>query len=334
MKKPLGNIKIVIIEDDQEKSEELIEILYGLGFNLEKIKSSGYAENGIELINDELPDVVLLDLKIPYNEDDRRIKIDNSNKVINEVERLNAARNQEDSSTGIIIISASVQDSGLKNNYKHIPEVVDFFDKDEIALNKDGFKSKLLNKIEIATERDFRHKTQINLSDIRQVNLKKLETIHKGLYERINSDLLGQFDKLNNREINTNQIIENIIGLSGRIVEDILNLVDNDHSTLTTYSNIDNFNSVRNRLTNYTGRWWNNDSKKLENKGKKIFSRSAAEYARLAYMFRSEALHSKEADTDNKNIFVGNSYSIGDAAISINLIMPLILEFIKYKTRN
>jgi len=136
MKKSIGEISVLIIEDDREKREELVEILRDFGIELSNINYTKYAEEGIELLNNELPDVVLLDLNIPYSQGSESIKIDNSNKVIRAVERTNIARNLEDHSTGIIIISASVSDDGLRKNYKHIKEVVDFFDKDEIALNE------------------------------------------------------------------------------------------------------------------------------------------------------------------------------------------------------
>ncbi len=328
MKNHIFDIKVVIIEDDKEKREELIEILRDIDIKLENIKQSKYAEDGIEIIANELPDVVLLDLKIPYSEESESIKIDNSNKVIKEVERLNAARNQEDASTGILIISASIQDDGLRKNYKHIPEVVDFFDKDEIALDENKFKKEVLRKILQVVERDFRHETKIELKEIRNVKLNKLKEIHIGLYDRIMNDLLGQFEKLNNRNANTYRLAENIIGLSGRIVEDIINLIENNETNLTPLDNSDNFSSIRNKLTELTGRRWDNYTKSYEVISNPIISRKAAEYARFAYQLRSEALHSKEGDDKNKKIYVNDAYTIEDASVSISLIMPLIQEFI------
>lgn len=330
MKKPVSDIKVVIIEDDKEKREELIEILRDLEIKLENIKQSKYAENGIELIANELPDVVLLDLKIPYSVESESIKIDNSNKVINEVERLNAARNQEDSSTGILIISASIQDDGLRKKYKNTPEVVDFFDKDEIALDEKKFKKELLRKILQVVERDFRHETKIELKEIRNVKLNKLKEIHRGLYDRITKDLLGQFEKLNNRKANIYGIAERIIGLSGRIVEDIINIIENSETDLTPIDDSDNFKSIRNKLTDLTGRRWDNYTKSYDVISTPVFSRKAAEYARFAYQLRSEALHSKEGDDKNAKIFVNDTYTIEDASVSISLIMPLIQEFIIY----
>lgn len=333
MKKPVENIKILIIEDDQEKREELVEILRDNGIRLPNIFTSGYAEKGIDLLEEECPDVVLLDLKIPYNEESISIKIDNSNKVIKAVERINAIRNQEDSSTGIIIISASVDDEGLRKNYKHTIEVVDFFDKDEIALNKKKFITELIKKIHQTTEKEFKHECKVEFAEIRDFKISKLKTIHYGLFERISKDLLQQFEKLNNKNSNVSRIAENVIGVSGRIVEDIINLVDDRQSQLTTNDQSDNLTSVRNRLTNLTGRKYIgfvNYQNKYEIIGNPIFSRKAAEFATFAYKLRSEALHSQEGDNYNNKIFKESRFSIEDAAISITLIIPLINEFINY----
>ncbi len=330
MKKDIALVRIVIIEDDQEKRDELLEILRDIGFRLNNIMQTKYAEKGIELINDELPDIVLLDLKLPYNPDNESISINNSNKVIKEVERLNAVRNQEECSTGIIIISASIDDYGLQRHYKDVPEVVDFFDKDEIALNEEKFKEDLLTKINQAVDRDFKHVCKIDINDIRHIKIKKLETIHEELYNRISTDLFGQFQKLNNKNVNTYLIVEGVIGLSGKIVEDIINLSEDKAADLTLIDDSDNFNSVRDRLNKLTGRNWNHYDKRYNIKGKAVYSRKAAEYARFAYQLRSEALHSKEKDSDNKKYFVGSKYTIEDASVSISLIMPLINEFVKF----
>jgi CheY-like chemotaxis protein len=330
MKKSIGEISVLIIEDDREKREELVEILRDFGIELSNINYTKYAEEGIELLNNELPDVVLLDLNIPYSQGSESIKIDNSNKVIRAVERTNIARNLEDHSTGIIIISASVSDDGLRKNYKHIKEVVDFFDKDEIALNEFFFKASLKKKIQQIADWDFRHSGHIEFKEIRNIKLKKLESINKDLYDRITNDLLGQFGKLNNRNVNTNRVVEGIIGLAGQIVEDIISLIENKNAQLMPEDNSDNFISVRNRLTGLTGRKWNNDNKGYDLKGQSIISRKAAEYASFAYKLRSEALHTKEGDSNNQKIYNNNEYSIEDAAILIDLILPLIKDYIQY----
>lgn len=333
MKKTIDQIKILIIEDDREKREELAEILYNIGFKLANIFHTKFAEEGIALINDELPDVVLLDLRIPYNDNDGREIIDNSNKVIKEVQRINLARNVEEDSTGIIIISASIDDVGIRNNYKHINEVVDFFDKDEIALNEGKFITNLEKKIFQVVERDFKQPCGVELKEIRNIKLKKLESINLDLYNRIITDLLGEFEKLNNKKSNINLISQNVIGLSGIIVEDILNLFDDKNVSLLPIDKSDNSNTVRHKLTRLTGREWDYDHKKYIRGKNEILSRKAAEYARFAYQLRSEVLHSKEGDFEHKKIFNKNNFTILDASISINLIMPLIQEFIEYNEK-
>ncbi|MEX0980489.1 MAG: hypothetical protein WD577_11950 [Bacteroidales bacterium] len=333
MSKPIADIKILIIEDDQEKREELVEILRDAGLSLVNVSVTGFAETGIEKLEDEQPDVVLLDLKIPYNEESMSLNIDNSNKVIHAVERLNVTRNQEADSTGILIISASVDDRGIRNQYKHTKEVIDFFDKDEIALNKEGFKQELLKKIQRTVEREIKHECAVEYPEIRKIKLSKLKPLHLDLHNRIVNDLLGDFEKLNNRNVNTSRVSENIIGLAGRIVEDIINLIEDDQYSLSENDQSDNFTSVRNRLINLSGRKYlrhENRQAIYKTNGERIISRKAAEYGKQAYILRSEALHSKDGDRFNNKIFKDTEYTIEDAAISIGLIIPLISEFITY----
>lgn len=330
----IKKINVLIVEDDQEKREELAELLRDIGIELKNIQQVKYAEKAIEIVNDDLPEVVLLDLKIPFNPDNESINIKNSNLIIKEVERVNAARNNELSSTGIIVISASVDDQGLQENYKHNPDIVDFLDKDEIALDEDKFKGRLLKRIKNIARREFSHDCKIELPTIRKIKLNKLKEINLKLYERIVNDLLERFAGLNNKKANVKRDSEMIIGLAGRIVEDIINLFHDENVDLLPIDESDNFSSVRNKLNNLTGRRWNNSERKLVLIGTPKISRRAAEYARFAYQLRSEALHSKEGDIDNKKLFNTDEFAIEDAAISINLIMPLVQEFINFKNNS
>ena len=334
MTKPTNEIKVVIIEDDKAKKEELVEILHTNKFSLKNIFSTGFSDIGIDLIEEHLPDVVLLDLKIPANEDDQSVKIENSNKVIKDVELINARRNQDDESTGIIIISASVNDSGLQRLYKDKPEIVHFFDKERITLDPKSFSSDLIDKINIVVARNFRHIVQVDYDSIRNIKIKKLESINKDLFERIDTNLLGQFAKLNNRNVNVHQIVEGIIGLSGKIVEDIVILLEDNDASLSIIDDSDNFNSIRNKLTKLSGRKYDHSSKGNDIIYPEIISRKAADFASYAYKLRSEALHSKEGDIKNDKIFVNSKYSISDAVISIDLIMPLVQEFIIHINKN
>jgi len=329
MRKDLGQIKILIIEDEQEKREELVELLRDLGFSLPNIFYTQYAETGIEILDDELPDVVLLDLNIPYSKDNISVKIDNSNKVINAVERLNALRNQDDDSTGILIISASVDDEGIRKKYKHTPEVVDFFVKEDLDLKPEKFKDDLKKKIIIAIEREFNRSTIVEIKELRNLKLKKLQLINVDLFRRIEKEVIDEFEKLNNRKVNESLIARGIIGTVGIIVEDVINLLEDKNALLQPIDDSDNFYSVRNRLNKLTGREWIREDNKFDLAGSKpMISRKAADYARYAYQLRSEVLHTKEGDTDNKKIFNTNNFTIFDASISISLITPLIHEFI------
>jgi hypothetical protein len=94
-----------------------------------------------------------------------------------------------------------------------------------------------------------------------------------------------------------------------------------------SYSN--NVTSVRNKLTALSGRVYT-EYNSYEETGDKIISRKAAEYALKAYQYRNEAVHSQKKDDKNNKIFADSSFSKEDASISVQLIFPLIKDYITY----
>lgn len=52
-------------------------------------------------------------------------------------------------------------------------------------------------------------------------------------------------------------------------------------------------------------------------------------YAAQTFLLRSYASHAPETDKKNENIFYGGEFTKEDAAISINLLVPVIIEYIK-----
>jgi len=334
MKKSLDQVKCLIVEDDQEKREQLVKEMRNLGFNLNNIERTKYAEKAIEKINDELPDVVLLDLNIPYSEDNEKIEINNSNKVIEAVKSINLTRNLSDESTGIIIVSASIDDKGMRNRYKGSPEIVDYIDKYEMAINPQGFAKNLNKQINKVLERKFSQPCLIDFKEIKLSNMKPLEKTHPALYDRIINELFAPLSKLNNRDVNVHHVSNSIISAAGKIVEDIINITLHERPNLTSANINENHMTIRHKLTQLTGRKWDYETKEYIITGSPVFSRKAAEYAQIAYKLRSEAAHSTEADEKNEKLFADCKFTTEDAVIASTLVLPLILEFIQHKTNS
>lgn len=329
MSKPFDQIKCLIVEDDEEKRIQLVRLLQKIGLSLKNVFMKAFAEDAIDCIKDEYPDVVLLDLKIPYNKDDSKIQINNSNKVIDAVKNINNARNTTNESTGVIIISASIDDRGLQNSYKKNQEIVAFIDKIELAQNPEKFQSDLKKQIGKIIERKFSEPCQIELKEIRLSQIKPLEKINTSLYNRLINDILTPLASLNNRNVNIHHVSKKIVTEAGIIVEDIINLSLDKKPSFTQNQGIEPYNSIRNKLNKLTGREWNSQIQGYSLVGEPLFSRKSAEYARLAYKLRSESAHSMEADNKNDKLFANETFTPEDAFIASSLIFPLVLEFIK-----
>jgi len=100
-------------------------------------------------------------------------------------------------------------------------------------------------------------------------------------------------------------------------------------------------NTIVNKLTKLSGRKFlrfENGKAIYKNISslKPIIRRISQEYTHMAYKLRNQASHPPEDDPNFNNLFAGYNakFTKEDAAISINLIVPLIQDYINYMKRN
>ena len=319
--------KLLIVEDEKDKRQGLVRIfMYDGNWPGNLIKDVGSSIEAIKAIEEFEPEVVILDLKIPREKNDEP-RIENAASVLREIEYFNS-KNPE--TIYVIIISASVNDSGIQSLIKEDrSKIISFIDKNEAAIDSDKFKEKLLQQVHKALTRGPEEKI-VTYSSIRKSSIKELKELNPSLWEKIDKYILREFELLFQKDINVDPRAKQIIGTCGEVVEDIIFLISERGYTISPRNYKDYNPSVGERLFKYTGRERDKDSKQLILTGEKpLLSRASAEFAFQAYKYRSEALHSKENDIKNDKIFKGRLFTKEDAAISINLIMPLVLEYIK-----
>lgn len=314
--------KVLIVEDESDKLQGIARILRDEGgISLKNILIARNAVDAIRKLEDDEPQLILLDLKIPRKDDDP-VDICNAIEILKNIELYNFKNNF---SVKVIIVSASIQDYGLqKLIIGDRSDIVSFIDKNDAAINSDDFKDKLLKQIEKAFNHEMIEK-KMDYSSIRKSGIRKLQDLNKTLWEKIDNNILNEFECLTERNVNIHTRAKQIIGCCGEIVEDIVTKLNNNEGTVKESNP-----SIGKILDSLTGRKRNSETKAMIMTGvEPVISRSTADYAYHAYRLRSEALHSAENDLENTRVFKGKTFTREDAAISINLIVPLILEYIE-----
>jgi len=317
--------RILIVEDEKDKREGLVRILMYNGWKGDYIKAVVTSQEAVDSINNFEPEAVILDLKIPHDRNEEP-KISNALEVLKEIELYNSNNLK---SIYVVVISASVEDVGLQSLIKEDrSKIITFIDKNEAAIDSDKFKEKLLRQIDKALNKENEEK-RVSYSSIRRSELKKLREINHKLWEKIDKNVIGEFESLFGKDVNVHARAKQIIGSCGEVVEDLISLLKDNSYKITEKEYEINIPSIGKSLYSLTGRKKDTDTNKLVLTGTKpIISRAAAEFAFQAYRYRSEALHSSENDPENKKVFKDRKLTIEDAAISVNLIMPLIIEYI------
>lgn len=324
--------KVLIIEDESDKLEGIARILRDNGgFSLNNIISARNAVDAIKKLEDDEPQLVLLDLKIPRRDDDP-VDICNAIEILNNIELYNYKNNF---SVRVIIISASIQDNGLqKLIIGDRSDIVSFIDKNEAAINSDDFKSKLLKQIEKAYNHA-KPEMKIDYSSIRKSGIRKLQDLNNTLWDKIDNNILKEFESLTEKNVNIHTRSKQIIGCCGEVVEDIVSQLKNIAIVNGSSTDSKTNPSIGKSLDSLTGRKRDAENKTMVMNGlEPLISRSAADYAFHAYRLRSEALHSADNDLENIRIYKGKTFTREDAAISINLIVPLVLEYIEIIKKN
>jgi CheY-like chemotaxis protein len=323
------DVKFLIVEDDKSNLDHLSRtLLYNTGVPSGNVSEAETADEAIEIISDFEPDIVLLDLKLPRKKGDEP-SIDSAVEILKEIELHNYRNNRF---VRVIVISGSVQDAGVQQLILgDRSNIVKFLDKNAIAIDSDEFKTKLFIQINKATNGEDQERI-VEYTDIRNSQARKLKKLHPTLWKKIEDDILEEFEKLFEKHANIPPRAQQIVGACGKVVEDIIALLADDSLDLSAQKYSDDPNSVRRKLQGLTGRRWIGREDGFENTGSDVLiTRAAAEYGAEAYLHRSHALHGNEGDDKNERLYPQNyKFTIEDAAISINLIMPLINDYIKH----
>lgn len=350
MNKVLKDLRILIVEDENKNTEILERILVGIGIS--QIRTSSNTEHAIDLIEAEFPDLILLDLKIPYMEGGVEDSV-NSFNIIMDVERINRIHDHQ---IRIIIISGTTQERGLQKLISRDKSLIQhMFDKGLMGKSPEEFKAELLLQINkvlnypVKKERPF-----ISLSELRLQKLFPLKSLDKYLFETLNEQIIVPFENID--EKTESNLVLAIIVKCGVVVEYLidgfsLKISESTKQKFSDFSALQTIKSqklpetsVKESLLKLTGRkseWKkekdkNGNEKKIEyfiDNGDKLISRQASDMALTAYRIRNDASHTGEADPRNKNIFADNMFTKDHALTSISLIMPLIQDYIKFKSK-
>jgi CheY-like chemotaxis protein len=331
----MKGLKFLIIEDNKSNLDHLSRtLLYNTGVLGENVSEAETAEEAIEIISDFEPDIVLLDLKVPRKSGDEP-SIESAVEILKEIELQYHRKNRF---IRVIVISGSVQDAGVQQLIRgDRSNIVKFVDKNAIAIDSDEFKVKLIKLIERCIQEEEPERS-IEYSDLRNSHIKKhLLKLSPNLWQKIEKEILSDFESLNDRKVNVYNRVKSIILACGEVVEDILHLIDDEKYDLSEKKYSDDDNTIRKKLLKITGRRHLGKDAEGKDKGYSIdaknilISRVACDCAFHAYRYRSEAVHGKEGDVLNNKLFPSDySFTREDAAISINLIMPLINDYIKH----
>lgn len=333
----LSSARILIIEDEEKNRDFISRVLLDdVKVSSDNIEEAENLKKAKEIIEEFEPNIILLDLKIP-SADGFEPSMVNAYEVIQKAQLFNYKQNNQDDKIKIIVISGSINDLGVQKLISLNKDVVfDFFDKNEISISLDKFKKDLKKKIVKALKFEgVIH--AIDYSFVRRSILKNIESINVDLWNKIEKDLLLEFEKLNDKKVNEYSVSKSIIGTCGEIVEDLIHLFKEDlFDENKAYSQEER--SVLNKLTKLSGRKYSrfneaSKEKEYELLTEKKISRKSAEYALMAYRLRSQALHSTNGDDANNKWFANSKFTKEDASISINLIVPIIQDFIAYKKK-
>jgi CheY-like chemotaxis protein len=336
MIKDIKNLSVFIIEDEAKNMEILERIL--LGYGITKIQTATNTTDAIELLEVEHPNLILLDLKIPYEKGALEDSV-NALHIVLEVERINRIF---DSNIRIIIISGTTQERGLQKLISLDKSLIQhMFDKGLMAEDSTKFKAELLNQINHVLNYTLKkEKATITLLELNQKIIFPLKTIDNYLFEFINANITSPFEKMD--ATTESNLSFAIIVKCGIVVEYLvdafsLRITDSTKKKLTSLTDLaalksqprESDLSIRDRLIELTGRKFNSGI--FVNTGTQIISRQAAEFAQTAYRIRNDASHTGESDSKNKNIFSDNNFTKEHALTSITLILPILIDYIKFK---
>jgi CheY-like chemotaxis protein len=326
MTKELSKAKILIVEDHIGNRDTIFRALMDAGIPAKQIETTDNSGEAKSLIDDFEPNVVLLDLTI-MGKSGGEEDVLYSYEVIEKV-RLYNHENPEQ--IEIIIISGTIENENIqKILHTEGENITGFIDKAIMSSDRDQFKEKLIKNIAKAL-RDAKEGKHIEFSNIRNSNLRLLKKLHVELWEKIEEEVLENIARLDLKKVNEHNVAKNIIISCGQIVEIVIYYLEGSVKSVREINFSDNPVTVRNKLNRLSGRKFNNSAKSYEIIDENpIISKKASEYAYRAYTLRNHAGHAPEIDNKNKNIFKDTRFDKWDAIIALDLVMPLLNEYIK-----
>lgn len=339
MSKSIKDIDVIIVEDENKNIDVLERILLNEG--IKQIRVCKDTESTIDQIERQFPDVILLDLKIPYTKGGVEDSI-NSFNIILEVERINRIHEHH---IKIIIISGTTQERGLQKIIARDKSLIQhMFDKGLMGDKSTELRAELIRQINnVVTYPVKKEAAKVSIIENLDRVLYQLKEVDYDLFAYFNNEVLCNYEEI---EAKTEKIMsQGIIIRCGIIIEDIIQQLDDSSKGTSRKISAESSgksvteiipeeeSSVRKKLIRLSGRSWDYDKKLFEVKGEVKISRQACEYGIVVYRSRNYASHNGKTDPKNENIYSDNNYTKEHALTSITLLTPLLQDYIKYKTK-
>lgn len=323
----LKELKILVVEDEKWIRNNLIMKIHDYGLDANNIKGTSNSSESIKYIESFDPDIILLDLNIP------RVLhgLPDISHAFDVMEKVQLYNNKHKDKIKIIVISGTIFDHAVQKIIALSDKVIfKYIDKSGIAENSSMFNSDLKKTIiDVIADRD--EEICLDYEIIRDGHLKELEKVDRALWEQIDREIFSEFKKIFSNDSNENVRATNIILKVGKLVEDIISLISKGSLSYNQKELLGRQTTVRKQLNVLSGRRHIKDKGFIEI-GQQIISRESVEYSMLAYTLRSEGIHGgKDSDPKNEKLFSKSKPKIEDAAISMNLIVPLIRDYIAFK---
>jgi CheY-like chemotaxis protein len=314
--------RILIVEDEKKQTDRIIKCLLKHGITSNNIKQAKSFEKAKEKLETAIWDFVVLDVNILEHEDDQpdsAIK-KNSERLMEYIRNENEKR--PDSKIKVIYSTGSKEHILYKEVYKGQEWVLNVIEKQ--ASNE--YEDALIGTIqkELATPRGT--SAVIEYTGIPKDVVIKLKHLDKGRFAAID----------NIQQLYTQGDYFQVIMLCGSFVEDIIARFDSNLITIkddvpeNIYAALNSLRGQKKEKDGQFSKWVVNDL------AEKKISQKSIEYAILAYKCRNHAAHPSSPmcgrHKQDFNMYYNDpeKYTIHTAAISIQLLVPIIIDYIKY----
>lgn len=321
--------KILVVEDNEKVRESIVELLMNNKEPKYEVEDAASSDEARRIIKEFEPDVILLDLRIPRTREEEP-EIRNAIDVLQEVTIHNYEKNAD---SKIIVISGSIDDPGLRRLIEgDRTSIITFINKNDGATVTGEFNKNVLKQVKRALSAEPSERP-MEYSAIRKSIVRELKELNPELFARIDKEILDVFEKLNEKSTYVHKNSKDIVISCGEVVEDVISYMKSRSTKLSSVSYSKKPGTVRFRLNALTGREYDIDNKVYTLTGEvPLLTRPAAEYAFQAFYLSSEARHGGKDDDEANEKYYANRYVFTreDAAVSVNLIMPLVRDYINY----